>query len=88
MPLTSAGSSSLESFSIPSFPPFVMAQLAESNKAVDQSSICEINRTLVSGIMAYNGRPTKTEYDEVARALVMKYHCLRDMNGTGYVRAC
>lgn len=54
-------------------------------KHLSDNARAEIKRTLVSQLFAKSSRPSRSDCDQIARKLILKYPFMKDNLGNGYV---
>lgn len=54
-------------------------------KYLSDNARAEIKRTLVSQLFAKSSRPNRSDCDQIARKLILKYPFMKDNLGNGYV---
>ena len=56
-----------------------------ASKTLTDNARQEIKRTLVSQLFARSSRPDRSDCDQIARKLILKYPFMKDDLGNGYV---
>ena len=56
-----------------------------SSKHLTDNARAEIKRTLVNQLFARSSKPDRSDCDQIARKLILKYPFMKDDIGNGYV---